>query len=220
MTYSNHKWPEDAWAAPTRRTTHAAIPAGHAVATEGPLRIYEINEPRAFCDHLLRLSPADRYQRFGMCVTDDGIRRYGEEHKHSRGFVHAILTQDAIHGAIEARVATGATSQLEIGLTIERSWRGMGFGTELVRSALFGAQIAGFKSVVAIISHANRDMIAIARKLGAQMDGLGDCVAAEWCCSAHHEVEQDCARLRREPMPGYHTTVVALQQRTAVAFCS
>jgi RimJ/RimL family protein N-acetyltransferase len=210
MRHGSDKWLKDTWAVPTRRATRVAIPAGRSIATVGPLRIYEINETCAFCDHLLRLSPADRYQRFGMCVTDDGIRGYVEEQERRFGFVHAILTQDAIHGAIEARISTGATSQLEIGLTIERSWRGMGFGTELVRSALVGAQIAGFTSVIAIISPANRDMMAIARKLGAQMDTLGDCVAAEWRCGVYHEVDQDCASLRREPMPGHCTTVVAL----------
>lgn len=205
----------DAWLAgaqpqSNQRAVLATQPYSANSATQVQLRVRELNEQSPFCDHLLRLSPADRYQRFGTCITDDGIRAYVCENKHGLRLFYGVLEHDTVRGVVEARQSTDTPLQLEIGVTIESAWRGLGYGTELVLKSLGGARLAGFTSVIAIIGRSNRDTIAIARKLGARIDSLHDCVVAEWQLTMIQSEPLDRAGLRSEPMRHKRAAAIAL----------
>jgi GNAT superfamily N-acetyltransferase len=132
-----------------------------------------------FRDHLLRLSAADRYLRFGQCMTDELIRSYTTSPAPA-GFTFGMFDGDQARGIVELKDSSGEIAGLELGLTIEAHWRGRGHGTSLVVHALASARVMKSGYVFAQINRSNTNMRSIAEKLGAKFTERQGELFAEW----------------------------------------
>jgi GNAT superfamily N-acetyltransferase len=132
------------------------------------------------CDHLLRLTPADRYLRFGHCMTDANVRAYATEVASGPGLVFGMMEGLHARGVAELQPSWETPTSLELGLSVETHWRGQGYGTELVEHALVAARALQADQVFALINVSNRDMRAIVKKLGATSIERNGEIYAEW----------------------------------------
>ena len=134
-------------------------------------------------DHLLRLSPADRYLRFGHCMTDDNICVYATQAAVTASLIFGLVVNSEARGIGELRSSSESSSRLELGLSVEAQWRGQGYGTDLVEHALAAASASRTDAVFALINCSNRDMRTIAGKLGAAFTERHGEIHAEWALS-------------------------------------
>jgi GNAT superfamily N-acetyltransferase len=130
--------------------------------------------------HMLRLTAADRYLRFGVSMSDDSICAYVSQADACGGLTLGYSDQGHVRGIVEVRPTIDRFACVELAVTVESDWRGRGCGTCLVRCALAVVPAMPAERVVAMISRANRDMRTIAAKLGATITSDCDGLNAEW----------------------------------------
>jgi RimJ/RimL family protein N-acetyltransferase len=130
--------------------------------------------------HLLRLTAADRYLRFGMSMNDESICTYVKHADACGGVTLGYSDKGLVRGIVEVRPTSDRVACVELAVSMESDWRGRGGGTCLVRCALAVAAKLHAASVVAMIAHTNTDMRTIAAKLGATIAAHHDGVNAEW----------------------------------------
>ena len=130
--------------------------------------------------HLLRLTAADRYLRFGVSMNDESISAYVKHADACGGATLGYSNQGRVRGIVELRPTGDRAACFELAVSVESDWRGRGCGTSLVRCALAVAATLQAESVVAMIAHTNTDMRTIAAKLGATIATHHDGVNAEW----------------------------------------
>ena len=124
----------------------------------------------AITQHLLRLTPADRRQRFMAMCNDDFIRRYVAGLAPERDLLIGAFDASCLVGL--AHVATchgGGESDItvEVGLSVQADMRRRGLGRQLCASARASATAAGARRMVLHFASANHAMAALMRKLGA-----------------------------------------------------
>jgi GNAT superfamily N-acetyltransferase len=158
----------------------------------GPLRQFHRTQQQIFdCDiqpvsvpdvraHLLRLTAADRYLRFGVSMKDESISAYVKHADTCGGAALGYNNQGHVRGIVELRPTGDRAACFELAVSVESDWRGRGCGTSLVRCALAVAATLQAENVVAMIAHSNSDMRTIAANLGATIATHHDGVNAEW----------------------------------------
>ncbi len=98
------------------------------------------SERQAFLDHLLRLDPDTRRQRFGSSVNDGFLIRYAETTFGVGGLVYAYLEDDIVRGAAELRGPDDARDRrAEAAFSVEAGWRQRGIGSALFASLIRAA---------------------------------------------------------------------------------
>lgn len=153
-------------AAPVRRVRRQWVPI-RALAPRHRPRILQ---------HLLLLSPDDRYLRFGYPATDEQIGRYVQGLNFER---------DEIFGVFNRRLQIVAMAHLaysidpqwascaEFGVSVDSRQRGRGLGTRLFGHALTHARNQGVQLFFIHALSDNVPMLAIARKSGARVERDG-----------------------------------------------
>jgi hypothetical protein len=149
---------------------------------------------RSVTAHLMRLTAADRYLRFGVSMNDDSICAYIKHASGCGGVLLGYTEQGEVRGLAEVRPTANRVACVELAVSVESNWRGRGCGTCLVRCALAVAANLQAESVVAMIAHTNTDMRMIASKLGAISTSYHDGVNAEWVLVGKDRTD-GCARL-------------------------
>lgn len=129
--------------------------------------------------HLLKLSPDDRYLRFGYATTDAQIGRYVEALDFERDEVFGIFNRKLTLIAM-AHVAyapmpqrVGTTRMAEFGVSVLASARGRGYGSRLFAHAILHARNRGVDSLFIHALSENTAMLRIARKAGARIEREG-----------------------------------------------
>lgn len=145
-----------------------------------------------FQAHLLRLTRADRYSRFGLCMADDNVCSYVNRAETGRGRAFGFMEQGHVRGAVELRHMGNRAGCAELAVTVDADWRGRGYGTWLVQCALDIARTMPVTTVVAIISGTNRSMRTMTSKLGAAIVEEGDGLRVEWAIGREAR-ETSCA---------------------------
>jgi ribosomal protein S18 acetylase RimI-like enzyme len=130
--------------------------------------------------HLLRLTAADRYLRFGVSMNDEGIWAYVKHADVCGGVTLGYSEQGHVRGIVEVRPSAERLACFELAVSVESDWRGRGCGSCLTRCALLVAAKLRADSVVAIVASTNFDMRAIATKLGATITTHHDGMSVEW----------------------------------------
>jgi GNAT superfamily N-acetyltransferase len=120
--------------------------------------------------HLLSLSPADRYLRFGYSASDEQVQRYVDGLDFERDELFGIYNRrlDLIAMAHLAFAPLGQHRECaEFGVSVSASARSRGFGSRLFERAVVVARNEGVDMIFIHALSENAAMLKIARKAGA-----------------------------------------------------
>lgn len=157
------------------RIPTAPTPAGAgARASWVPIRSLARRHRGLILTHLLALTPADRYLRFGYAASDEHVRRYVERIDFSRDEVLGIFDRRlaliaVAHLAVMDTEGQGGKPLAEFGVSVLPQARGRGWGSRLFERAALHARNAGVESLVIHALSENTAMLRIARKAGAHI---------------------------------------------------
>jgi len=144
--------------------------------TAGIVRKLWPNERDAFLDHLLRLDPASRRDRFGLTVSDEFLRNYAETSFGLGGFVFGYVEDGQVRGAAELRGLDDlASDTAEAAFSVERDWQRKGIGASLFRNLIISARNHGHGRLLMTCLRSNEAMKALARKFSAEVAIDIDC---------------------------------------------
>jgi GNAT superfamily N-acetyltransferase len=136
-------------------------------------------ETDRFREHLLRLDPESRANRFGTPVSDYFIEQYSARALGADSIVHGYFVDGILRGCGELRgFQTLAPCAAEAAFSIEKSFQNNGVGSALMGCTILAARNRGVKKLfMNCLSH-NHPMQAIARKYRADLKfEAGDVVA-------------------------------------------
>jgi GNAT superfamily N-acetyltransferase len=149
--------------------------------TQGVIRKLWIGETDRFREHLLRLDPASRANRFGTPVTDYFIEKYAAKALGADSIVHGFFVDGTLRGCAELRVAADhfSNNEAEAAFSIEQPWQHAGIGSALMGRTILTARNRSIRKLyMNCLSH-NHPMQAIARKYEADLRFEANDVVAE-----------------------------------------
>jgi GNAT superfamily N-acetyltransferase len=121
-------------------------------------------------DHLLRLDPESRHNRFHGFLDDSFIERYAAKCASDGTIVIAYLEDGVVRGAAELHPPdTSSGLQPEIAFSVEASVRRRGVGSELFRKLIAEARAKGYRHLRITTGAQNDAMRALANKFGAHL---------------------------------------------------
>jgi RimJ/RimL family protein N-acetyltransferase len=141
-----------------------------------PIRSLNVWHRKRIETHLLGLSPADRYMRFGYSAGDEQIKRYVKSINFKRDDVFGIYNRslDLIAMAHLARSNDEKHHACgEFGVSVAAAARGRGYGTRLFERAVMHARNHGVQVLFIHALSENTVMLKIARKAGAVVEREG-----------------------------------------------
>jgi GNAT superfamily N-acetyltransferase len=129
-----------------------------------------IGEVDKYRDHLLRLDPASRRNRFGGGVSDEFVTGYVDLSISLEAVVHGFFLDGVMRGAAELRqLGTRFPRQAEAAISVEKPWQSHGVGSALLRRTLLAARNRGFRQLHMACLADNRRMQQLARKFDAEL---------------------------------------------------
>jgi GNAT superfamily N-acetyltransferase len=142
----------------------ALLPSG------GAIRKLWIGESKAYADHLLRLDPQSRRDRFGQDATDDFVREQIDASFAPGAVVHGFFIDGTLRGAAELRpFGDSVSKRADAALSVERPWQSYGVGSALLERTLLTARNRRIKWLhMACLVH-NVRMQQLARKFDADI---------------------------------------------------
>jgi hypothetical protein len=121
-------------------------------------------------DHLLRLDPTSRHDRFHGFTDDSFIERYAEKCADDGTIIIAYIQDGLVRGAAELHPPDQSPDGLpEIAFSVETCVRRLGVGSLLFRRLLAEARLKGHRSLRITTGAQNHAMRALARKFGAHL---------------------------------------------------
>ena len=143
---------------------HDALPHG------GLIRKIWIGEAERYRDHLLRLDPVSRRNRFAGTVSDDFVRRYAGIAFGMGAVIHGFFVEGVLRGAAELRpIGQPIAREAELAFSIEKPWQSHGVGSALLDRTLLAARNRGLKFLHMACLADNRRMLELARKFDAEL---------------------------------------------------
>ena len=161
-----------------RTTSGASLGVGVRVpkALLVPIRGLRPRHRAAVLAHLLELSPADRYMRFGYAAQDPQIERYVQSLDFDRDQVYGIFNRRLRLIAV-AHLAYSQDPQTdrcaEFGVSVLPACRGKGLGAQMFARAQLHAQNDRIAMLFIHALSENSAMLNIARKAGATVERCG-----------------------------------------------
>lgn len=127
--------------------------------------------------HLLSLSAADRYLRFGYSASDEQIGRYVEgldfQHDEVYGVFSRELKMVAMAHLAFPRPSDPVATEAEFGVSVSAHLRGKGFGTRLYEHAAMQARVRGMQVLRIHALSENQPMLRLAINAGAHVQRSG-----------------------------------------------
>jgi GNAT superfamily N-acetyltransferase len=121
-------------------------------------------------DHLLRLDPESRHDRFNGFLDDSFIERYAERCAADGTIVVAYMENGAVRGAAELHPPEQSDDLVpEIAFSVEACVRRQGVGSLLFRRLLAEARWRGYRRLRVTTGVQNNAMRALASKFGAHL---------------------------------------------------
>jgi GNAT superfamily N-acetyltransferase len=140
----------------------------NALVDGGTIRKLWIGEIAKYRDHLLRLDPESRRNRFGGAVADEFIENFVNLTTSLDVVIHGFFVDGEIRGAGELRTLA-APDEAEAAFSIEKDWQSHGVGSALLERTLLAARNRGIKQMhMSCLAH-NRRMQQLARKFDAEL---------------------------------------------------
>lgn len=132
------------------------------------IRLLREDDQRALADHLMRLNPSDRRDRFGIAMADAQLADYAHIRNSERDILLVLKRGPCAHGACHLAISQDASSQrvAELGISVDAPFRRAGWGSAMLSRAL---RIARRRSVTRLHVHYlahNRGTAALVRGLG------------------------------------------------------
>jgi GNAT superfamily N-acetyltransferase len=149
------------------------------LSTWVPIRALARRHRRRIIDHLLALSPQDRYLRFGYPASDEQIRKYALSIDFRRdevlGIFNRRLQLTALAHLAYALPAPGTPERTmaEFGVSVLAESRGRGLGRRLFDAAALHARNRGIDTLFIHALSENRPMLRIAVAAGAIVERDG-----------------------------------------------
>jgi GNAT superfamily N-acetyltransferase len=136
----------------------------------GMIRKMWIGETAKYREHVLRLDPTSRRNRFAGGVSDDFIRSYVDLTTGLDAVIHGFFIGDTMRGAAELRpLGLRLPQQAEAAISVERAWQSHGVGTALLQRTLLAARNRGFRHLHMACLAENQRMQQLARKFDAEL---------------------------------------------------
>lgn len=143
-----------------------AMPAKSA----NTVRILEMDEMPLLADHLLRLDPESRHDRFNGAVDSDFIVRYAAGCADKGVTVIGYFENGDLRAAAEIHEPARSSDLMpEIAFSVERDLRRQGIGSRLFAFMLAAAKKAGYERLRVTTGAQNCAMRALAQKFGARL---------------------------------------------------
>jgi GNAT superfamily N-acetyltransferase len=121
-------------------------------------------------DHLLRLDPNSRRDRFHGVIDDDFIERYAAKCAADGTIIIAYIEGGVVRGAAELHPPDQSPGSLpEIAFSVEAGVRRQGVGSILFRKLIAEARSKGYHSLRITTGAENQPMRALANKFGARL---------------------------------------------------
>lgn len=122
-------------------------------------------------DHLLRLDPKSRHDRFNAFLDDSFIERYAEKCAGDGTTIIAYMESGIVRGAAELHPPEQSEDGLpEIAFSVEQSVRRQGVGSVLFRRLISEARWKGYRRLRVTTGAGNDAMRALAGKFGAHLE--------------------------------------------------
>ena len=136
----------------------------------GVIRKLWIGETTKYREHVLRLDPDSRHNRFAGGVSDDFVRNYVDLTTSLDAVVHGFFVGGTMRGAAELRpLGARFPRQAEAAISVEKPWQSHGVGSALLRRTLLTARNRGFRLLHMACLADNRRMQQLARKFDAEL---------------------------------------------------
>ena len=136
----------------------------------GVIRKLWIGEAPKYLEHLLRLDPESRRNRFGAAVADELIERNLATAMQPTHLVHGFLVDGVLRGVAELRPLGGAVRrEAEVAFSIEKPWQSHGVGSALLERTLLAARNRGVRHLHMACLLENARMQQLARKYSAEL---------------------------------------------------
>lgn len=143
--------------------------------TNGVIRKLRPKEAALFKEHLLRLDPESRNQRFLGGVNDEFIAKYPARCFAHKATVFAYIEDGKVLGAAELHPESPEQKHTaEVAFSVEPELRRRGIGQRLFRRLIVSARNAGIRHLRLNCHPANEAMQGLARKFKAQIS-FGGC---------------------------------------------
>jgi GNAT superfamily N-acetyltransferase len=121
-------------------------------------------------DHLLRLDPGSRHDRFNGFMDDSFIELYAAKCADDGTVIIAYIEDGVVRGAAELHPPDQSADALpEIAFSVEASVRRQGVGSILFRRLISEARWKGYRSLRITTGAQNQPMRALATKFGAHL---------------------------------------------------
>lgn len=122
-------------------------------------------------DHLLRLDPESRHDRFNGFLDDSFIERYAEKCASDGTVIVAYMENGEVRGAAELHPPDEESSDSlpEIAFSVESCVRRRGVGSLLFTRLISEARWKGYRELRVTTGALNRAMRALAAKFGAHL---------------------------------------------------
>ena len=121
-------------------------------------------------DHLLRLDPKSRHDRFNGFIEDGFIERYAAKCAGDGTVIIAYIENRVVRGAAELHPPDQSPDALpEIAFSVEASARRQGVGSILFRRLITEARFKGYRTLRITTGAQNQAMRALANKFGAHL---------------------------------------------------
>ena len=132
--------------------------------------LYQQEELPLLRDHLLRLDPESRHDRFNGFMDDGFIERYAAKCADDGTIIVAYIEDGVVRGAAELHPPDQSPDALpEIAFSVEASVRRQGVGIILFKRLIQEARWRGYHALRITTGAQNQAMRALANKFGAQL---------------------------------------------------
>ena len=136
----------------------------------GTIRKLWIGEAAKYREHLLRLDPESRRNRFGGAVSDAFIENFVEMTLGLDAVIHGFFVDGVLRGAAELRTfGPGLAHEAEAAFSIEKAWQSHGVGSDLLERTLLAARNRGITHLHMTCLANNLRMQQLARKFDAEL---------------------------------------------------
>jgi GNAT superfamily N-acetyltransferase len=147
---------------------HDATISG-STAAKGSIRTLTAQELPLLREHLLRLDPESRRDRFNGLIDEGFIARYAAKCATDGTIIVAYFEDGVVCGAAELHQPDLANPLPEIAFSVEARMRRQGVGTILFTSLIAKAKSLGYDSLRITTGSQNEAMRALAHKFGAHL---------------------------------------------------
>ena len=140
------------------------------LADGGVIRKLWIGESQTYADHLLRLDPESRSNRFGGAMSDEFITSYVGAIGALDAIIHGFFVDGIMRGAAELRpLGSALADEAAAAFSIEKPWQSHGVGSALLERTLLAARNRRIKLLhMSCLAH-NQRMQQLARKFDAEL---------------------------------------------------